>query len=126
MSSDIEPRLAALRVAVARLEAALAQPKTEWTRDAAIQRFEFTFELMWKAVAHAARAEGVDVASPRGALRAAFSLKWIEDDTTWLTMLDDRNRTTHTYSEAVAEEIYGRLAGYVIVLRQLVDKLASR
>lgn len=126
MSPDLEPRLAAFRAALARLEAALAQPKTEWTRDAAIQRFEFTFELMWKAVAHAARAEGLDVASPRSALRAAFSLKWIEDDTTWLTMLDDRNRTTHAYSEAVAEEIYGRLAGYVVVLRQLVDKLASR
>jgi hypothetical protein len=27
------------------VHAALDQPPTEWTRDAAIQRFEFTFEL---------------------------------------------------------------------------------
>ena len=43
-------RLDSLGAAVARLEAALAQPKTEWTRDAAIQRFEFSFELAWKTV----------------------------------------------------------------------------
>lgn len=38
-------RLVSLRTALGRLDDALAQPKTEWTRDSAIQRFEFTFEL---------------------------------------------------------------------------------
>lgn len=41
-----EARLGTLGAAVARLDAALAQPKTEWTRDAAIQRFEFSFEFL--------------------------------------------------------------------------------
>ncbi len=36
------------RVAMVRLADALQQPKTEWTRDASIQRFEFTFELAGK------------------------------------------------------------------------------
>jgi nucleotidyltransferase substrate binding protein (TIGR01987 family) len=92
-------RLRSLTDALARLEAALAQAKTEWTRDAAIQRFEFSFELAWKAVSVCARSEGMEARSPREALRIAHRLAWIDDEDLWLRMLDDRNRTTHTYNE---------------------------
>ena len=125
MSVD-KPDLSALRAAVQRLAAALAQPKTEWTRDAAIQRFEFTFELAWKAIAKAAQREGVSALSPREALRAALRLGWIADDTAWMDMLQDRNRTSHTYSEATAEEIYARLAEHQAKLAQVLTVLASR
>jgi len=120
-----DPVLSAFAAALVRLAAALAQPKTEWTRDAAIQRFEFTFELAWKAIARRARAEGVPCASPREALKTALRLGWIADDDTWLTMLDDRNRTTHTYHEATAEEIYSRLAVYATLLDALHRRLAE-
>ncbi len=115
-----------LATALDRLRSALAQPKTEWTRDAAIQRFEFTFELAWKAVMHAAHDEGRECASPRQAFRLAFSLGWIADDSLWLDMLEDRNRTSHTYNEATAEAIYARLADYANALANLLQTLRSR
>ena len=118
-------RLVSLRTALARLGDALAQPKTEWTRDSAIQRFEFTFELAWKAVATVAQAHGVEARSPREAFKQAFALGWVTDEDVWLRMLDDRNRTTHTHNEAVAEEIFGRLGGYASALRTLSDTLTS-
>jgi len=105
--------------ALRRLQAALAQPKSEWARDAAIQRFEFTFELTWKNLAHAVRGEGLDCASPRLAFRAAVGLGWIGDDMLWLDMLEDRNRTTHTYEEATAEEIHARLSSYASAIAEL-------
>ena len=70
-------RLVSLRTALARLGDALAQPKTEWTRDSAIQRFAFTFELAWKAVATVAQAHGVEARSPREAFKQAFALSWV-------------------------------------------------
>ena len=118
-------RLVSLRTALGRLDDALAQPKTEWTRDSAIQRFEFTFELAWKAVATVAQAHGVEARSPREAFKQAFALGWVTDEDVWLRTLDDRNRTTHTYNEAVAEEIFGQLGGYASALRALSDTLAS-
>jgi nucleotidyltransferase substrate binding protein (TIGR01987 family) len=118
-------RLVSLRTALGRLDDALAQPKTEWTRDSAIQRFEFTFELAWKAVATVAQAHGVEARSPREAFKQAFALGWVTDEDVWLRMLDDRNRMTHTYNEAVAEEIFGQLGGYASALRALSDTLAS-
>ena len=118
-------RLGTLGAAIGRLEAALAQPKTEWTRDAAIQRFEFSFELAWKTVAAYARSEGLEARSPREALRVAHRLAWIDDDALWLRMLDDRNRTTHIYNETVAEEIFGRLGAYAAVLDDLRRRLSA-
>lgn len=117
-------RCQTLAAAIGRLESALAQPKTEWTRDSAIQRFEFTFELAWKVVALAARAEGLDVTSPRDALRTARRLGWIDDDRLWLDMLDARNRSSHTYDEHAAEGIYQELAAYATALRGLSGTLS--
>ena len=59
------------------------------------------------------------------ALRAALRLGWIHDDDVWLTMLDDRNRTSHTYHEPTAEEIYGRLGDYQARLGELHARLAA-
>ena len=118
-------RLGTLGDALARLDAALAQPKTEWTRDAAIQRFEFSFELAWKAVSAYARSEGLEARSPREALRVAHRLAWIDDDGLWLRMLDDRNRTSHIDNEAVAQEIFARLGAYAAALGDLRRRLSA-
>lgn len=112
--------------ALGRLRSALDQPKTEWTRDSAIQRFEFTFELGWKTVARLAQEEGIESLSPRAALKTALKLGWIADDENWLTMLDDRNRTRHTYNEAIAEELYSRLRGHLTALAGLHARLAEQ
>ncbi len=125
MDERSAPRLRSFGAALDRLDDALAQPKTEWTRDSAIQRFEFTFELVWKAVATVAEAQGVDARSPREAFKRAFALGWIDEEDVWLRMLDDRNRTTHTYNEAVAEEIFKRLPVYAGALRALSKALSS-
>ena len=42
-------RLAVARRALATLNLALKEPQTPMNRDASIQRFEYTYEAMWKA-----------------------------------------------------------------------------
>lgn len=115
--------LSSFEPALRRLEEALSQPKTEWVRDASIHRFEFTFELAWKAAKRFAEREGIVCVSPRQTFREAFKLGWIADDKIRLDMLEDRNRTTHTYKEEVAEAIYSRLPEYTRYLRHLLESL---
>ncbi len=119
-------RLQDLRSALARLDDALAQPLDEYVRDAAIQRFEFCFELAWKCVQALARLEGLDVASPRAAFRTALKMGLIQDDPAWLSMIDDRNLSSHTYDLDLAESLYDRLPQHASALNGLLQNLASR
>ena len=109
--------------AVERFGEALAAPETDLNRDATIQRFEFCFELAWKAVQKVGRDEGLACSSPKDCLRLAFSQGWLEDEAVWLTMLEDRNRTSHTYDEQFARQLYGRLGGYREPLAHLAARL---
>ncbi len=84
-------------------------------RDAAIQRFEYTFEIFWKLLKEYLKVkEGIICNSPKSCFREAFNVKLlIEEETTKaLEMTDDRNLTSHTYHEKVAEEIYSKIKDY--------------
>jgi nucleotidyltransferase substrate binding protein (TIGR01987 family) len=116
-------RLGSLRSAIARLREALEAPETALSRDAAIQRFEFCFELAWKAVQERARSEGLECQSPKGCLKVAFTASWIDDEDGWLAMLEDRNLTAHTYDEELAKTVYGRLPRHLPLLEALLQRL---
>ena len=65
--------------AVGRLTEAIESPPSPIQSDAVLQRFEFTFELAWKALRiYLAEQEGIDVSSPKGTLKAAFKQGLIE------------------------------------------------
>ena len=126
MSDKQRSLLDALGRAVGRFADALHQPKTEYTRDAAIQRFEFTFELLWKALKAVSDAAGLPVYSPRDSLRSAFQLGLIEDSAEWFSMLEDRNLASHTYSETAVEAIFSRLPSYEPLIRRALDRLEAQ
>lgn len=111
--------------AIVRLTEALKAPETDLSRDAAIQRFEFCFELAWKVIQEQARTEGLDCQSPKGCLKLAYKNGWIGDESGWLAMLEDRNRTAHTYDETLAKDVYRRLATHLPLLQALDAHLRS-
>ncbi len=115
--------LLAWEKALATLSVSLMMPKSEIVRDASIQRFEYNFELAWKSVKKFAEKQGVECNSPREAFKTAFRLKLIEDENIWLDMIDDRNRTSHTYNEETADEIYDNLKKYEKAMRSLLEKI---
>lgn len=123
---DLELKLADLDRAVRRLREALqAGSENSLFVDAAIQRFEFCVELAWKALQGVLeRDHGIAVASPKPAFQEAFRVGLFDDEATWLSMLRDRNLTSHTYREALAREIHGRLPAYLERLDQLVRRIA--
>jgi nucleotidyltransferase substrate binding protein (TIGR01987 family) len=118
--------LADFERALDRLNIALSQPENEFVRDSAIQRFEFSFELAWKSIQLLARLEGMDCATPRAAFSLAWQAHWLEDEDLWLDMLSERNKTTHTYREAIAKEVYSPLPKFLPAFRALLRALHSR
>lgn len=77
--------------------------------DAAIQRFEFTFELAWKLLRAILLYRGIETNSPRSAIKEAYREKLIIDGDSWIEMLEDRNKTSHTYDENEAKVIYTKI-----------------
>jgi nucleotidyltransferase substrate binding protein (TIGR01987 family) len=92
--------------ALGRLHAVLARPEDDVVRDAIIQRFEFTFEMAWKALYRLLRSRGVDInESAFEVIPAAFSHRLITDAAGWGDLRKYRNLTSHTYDEKVAIEV---------------------
>ncbi|MEE9249728.1 MAG: nucleotidyltransferase substrate binding protein [Alphaproteobacteria bacterium] len=88
-------------------------------RDAAIARFVYTFEAVWRAARRFLMVrEGVDVGSPKACIRASRDAGLLSDaqTRTSLVMADDRNLTVHTYNEELAAAIFSRLPGHAEVL----------
>ena len=92
----------------ARLAKAVAQPESDLIRDASIQRFEFTFEVVWKTLNLYLKRQGHECGGPRPTLKKAFAENLIstpEEADVWLRMLEDRNFRSHAYDEALANRI---------------------
>lgn len=92
--------------ALNRLHEAAALEENDIIRDSLIQRFEFTFELAWKALFYWLRDEEEKVPEMvRPVLQAAFRCGLLESPELWERLKDCRNETSHTYDEEKAREV---------------------
>lgn len=110
-------------------ELAILQEPTAVERDAAIQRFEYSFEATWKAAQRFLYVfEGVDAGSPKACVRAAreASLLTDADAAAALAMTDDRNLTAHTYNETLAKRIFSRLPGHLALMERWQSEMSRR
>jgi nucleotidyltransferase substrate binding protein (TIGR01987 family) len=116
----LRERLTVARRALANLEElAVRTSVTPVERDAAIQRFEYSFEAVWQAARLFLRHhEGLDLASPKAVIRACRRVALLDEGECGraLEMADDRNLTVHTYNESLAIAIFARLAEHARVI----------
>ena len=121
-------KLAIAESALASLEAILSEPFSVIIRDATIQRFEYTSEALWKAVREWLRAkESIEENHPRGCYRALFRIGKIDEDlaTRLLHALEDRNRTSHAYIEALAQSVFENIPAHTVAFREVVAQLSE-
>lgn len=75
-----------------------------------IQAFEFTHELAWNVMKDYAHFQGnVTIAGSRDATREAFKMGLVEEGDVWMEMIRSRNQTSHTYNQALAQEITDKI-----------------
>lgn len=98
----LKERLAIARRALSTLQELLyLEAPSRVERDAAIQRFEYTTEALWKAAQrYLQEVEGISVGSPKGSIRSSWDVGLLTDEQAviGLEMIDDRNLTVHTYT----------------------------
>lgn len=116
-------KLRDLELAVKSLRDGLSKAKDDLDRDGVIQRFEFTFELLWKVVQEFAKYKGLESASPRDAFRVAGDLGIIDNPNVWFDFLKDRNLTTHLYSEEDAKKIFSNIPSFISETEKVISKI---
>ena len=94
--------------------------------DASIQRFEFTIELFWKLLKRILEEQGIEVLYPKEVLKKAYAGGLIDDEKAWLGMLKDRNLTSHTYDEELADEVYEHIKLNYPILEKALQKIEQK
>ncbi|MCC5808673.1 MAG: nucleotidyltransferase substrate binding protein [Opitutales bacterium] len=121
-------KLATAHKALESLEAVLLEPASILVRDATIQRFEYTSEAVWKAAREWLRqVELIEENHPRGCYRALFRIGRIDETlaAALLESIEDRNRTSHAYIEAVAVAVFERIPQHAANFRRLLESLET-
>jgi nucleotidyltransferase substrate binding protein (TIGR01987 family) len=116
--------------AVDSLDAAIAQPKTDFLRDSVIQRFEYSYELAWKAIRKQLIDElgssEVDGLSRRDLFRKALAQRLISDFELWIEFHEARNSTSHNYDETNSERVYSVALSFATQAKVLIRLLEGR
>lgn len=116
-----------LESAFTKLEQAVKRVIDDLDQDGAIQRFEFTFELLWKTAKIYLEYEGFRCTGPRSCLKEGVRREILVEGEILLDMLEDRNKTSHIYDEDTAKEIFGRIKKrYVLVIAENIKQFREK
>ncbi|OGX11180.1 MAG: hypothetical protein A2351_02925 [Omnitrophica bacterium RIFOXYB12_FULL_50_7] len=128
MSDEIQYSLEKLGKALASLKEGAEQAADDLSKDGVIQRFEFTFELLWKTLRiFLEEVKGIQVRNPKDSLKAAFKEGLIDDEKVFLNMLEDRNRSSHIYNKEESQEIFKRVkSDYLPAVLKVLNTLKEK
>lgn len=96
-----------LKKASKTLRDALKEVKTDFIRDAVIQRFKYTYELAWKTMRRYFKLNNqLEEENIQNIFREAGRQKLIGSVEHWFGYQKARNQTSHTYDQNIAEQVY--------------------
>ena len=91
--------------------------------DLVVKRFEFTFEMSWKALKRYLSFLGIEAKSPRMVFKEAYSQEVILDEAIWLDMIEQRNLSSHIYDELEIKGILDKREIYKETFTLLKEKI---
>lgn len=95
-----------------------------------IKAFEFTHELAWNVMKDYFKYQGnTSITGSRDAIREAFKQGLIDQGEQWMETITNRNRSSHTYDEAQANQLTEVISKHYLALFQAfsdrMQKLAA-
>ena len=126
---DFDNALSRLEESINKTNAYKAQEEYTFFRDSTIQRFEFTLEIAWKSIKQfLLEHEGLECRSPKACMREFFSVGYLNEEeiALLLQMIDDRNLATHTYHEALADDIFSHIEVYRVLLKRIYGLMIAQ
>ncbi len=115
-----------LRRSFETLREAVLTAETTLEIDGTLQRFEYTFETFWKFLRILLEYHGFECRSPRSCIKTAFRVGFLGEEELFLDMLEDRDLTSHIYSEEESRKVFERIKNiYTRVLEEFIKNIEN-
>lgn len=118
-----ERALDRFRILVAERDRWVAEGNGDIVLDVAAKRFEFTYEMAWKALKRVLDYLGIDARAPRPVFKEAYAQGLLADEKVWLDMIEMRNLSSHVYDEHEISRILLELERYLVAFESLLSRL---
>lgn len=94
-------------------------------KEGLIQRFEYTHELAWNVMKDFLENAGNNnIFGSKDATKEAFAAGLITNGEVWMDMIKSRNKTSHTYNEETADDIFMKIVHeYYDVFNQFRNRM---
>lgn len=95
-------------------------------QEAIIKRFEYSVDTLWKYLKlYLLIKHGVEQKSPKPVFKECFRIGLISENQTTqaLGMVDDRNLTSHTYNEELADEIAASIPKHYELMNNIIEMI---
>lgn len=89
-------------------------------RDGCIQRFEYCIELSWKT---AMKILGSQTMAAKPAIREMARNNLIDNPDLWLSFIEARNQSSHSYDEDIAQKVYAYILQFQPEVKKLIGEL---
>ena len=117
MAEDIRwlQRLDNFKRSMVQLEQAVTLSKqralSDLEQQGLIQAFEYNYELAWNVIKdfYSYQGDTEDIQGSRDAFRTAFNRGLVTEGQLWMDMIKSRNKTSHTYNEETADDIFMKI-----------------
>lgn len=94
--------------------------------DLAVKRFEFTYEMSWKAIRRCLDYLGIEAKYPRACFKEAYAIGLLSNESVWLDMIEQRNLTSHVYNQDEVKGILVHLDEYCRNFEELLARLEEK
>jgi len=91
--------------------------------DLLVKRFEFTYEMAWKAIKRYLDLLGISALNPRSCFKEAYAQKIITEQEIWLDMIESRNLSSHVYDASQITPILSKIDSYRTAFKSLQSAL---
>ncbi len=107
-------------------EAISLSSHTQLEKDGVVQRFEYSFELLWKTAKKILEMQGLSVDTPKGVFKELGKIGWLDHVEIWFEFLKARNKTSHQYGEKLADSVFLAAKDFLPLAEELTAILKSK
>ncbi|MEE2987380.1 MAG: nucleotidyltransferase substrate binding protein [Nitrospinota bacterium] len=108
-----------------RMSESLQNEKTDYYRDAALQRFGHTFDLSVKCIQAFAENMDTPCQSARECFEIAVKNNWVSKDDNWEDVLQSYDNVKQRLKGEPAEEVYNKLERFHISFKNMYENLSE-